>query len=169
MSSIKNFFKKSELYFQQGTKQQFWLHELLLIFNSFLFTLAIFEFYAEFKEIEVPHWIHMTEFIFGILFLFELIFYLIHVYIPNKVFFKPHLILNGIVIASLIHPPIFGNLAVLRLIRSFKIVKVYIYRKKVKKDMEKNPELEMQTVKLAKKITNGTKDIGKKIFKKKNG
>ena len=163
---FRTFLKRSEKYFQKGTKQQFWLHEVLLISNIFLFSLAIFEFYAEFTDSHVPHWLHMAEFIFGILFLVELILYLVHVYFPNKVFYKPHLVLNAIVIASLIHPPIFGNLAILRLIRSFKIVKVYMYRKKVKNDLEENPELEMQTVKLAKNIGKKVEAARERIFLK---
>jgi hypothetical protein len=82
----------------------------------------------------------VVEFLFGILFLLELILYLIHVYIPNKIFFKPKIILNTLVVISLLVPSVFGNLAFLRLIKSIKIIKIFIYKKKVKQDLKNNPE-----------------------------
>ena len=41
-----------------------------------------------------------------------------------------------------------------------------MYRKKVKDDLEKNPELEMQTVKLAKNIGKKVEDARERIFLK---
>jgi hypothetical protein len=43
----KKILKKTEKYFQEGTKEQFNLHEFLFFSNSFLFLLLITELYLE--------------------------------------------------------------------------------------------------------------------------
>jgi hypothetical protein len=138
---IKNIFKKTEKYFQEGTVEQFRIHKILLFSNSFLLLVLTSEVYLIVKDIEIPTFIHVIEFIFGIIFLIELIFYLLHVYIPNKVFFKPRIVLNTLVVVSLLAPTLFGNLAFLRLIKSVKIIKVFIYGRKVKNDLKKKKDL----------------------------
>ena len=60
---------------------------------------------------------------------------------------------------SLLYPAAFGNLAVLRLLRTTKILKVYLYNKKVKRDISRNPDLEMQSVKLAKAMGKGAQAV----------
>lgn len=138
---MKSLFKRTESYFQEGTLQQFKLHKILLFSNSFLLLVLMMELYLILKSIEIPLYIHVIEFIFGVIFLIELVLYIVHVYIPNKVFFKPRIVLNALVIVSLLAPSLFGNLAFLRLIKSFKIIKVFIYSRKVKRDLKETADL----------------------------
>ena len=69
--------------------------------------------------------------------------------------------MNAIVIVSLLYPAAFGNLAILRLLRTTKIIKIYLYNKKIKKDIKRNPDMEMQTVKLAKAVGKEDKSVEK--------
>lgn len=136
-SFLKNkIWKKIELYFTYGNIESYNLHRILIFFNTLLLVLVIYQFYCDFHKIKIPHIVHSIELFFGILFLIEFVLSLILIYIPNKIFFKPYLFLNFLVIVSLISPEIFGNIAFLRIIRSMKFVKFYLLRKKAKKEKE---------------------------------
>lgn len=134
----KKVWKKIELYFTYGTIESYNLHRFLIISNTVLLFLVIYQFYCEFNKIEIPHIVHNIELFFGILFLIEFILSLILVYIPNKIYFKPYLFLNFLVIISLISPEFFGNIAFLRLVRSMKFIKFYLLNKKVRKEKEEH-------------------------------
>ncbi len=134
MEKIKQFIKKVEKMFQDGTKEQFHLHEFLLISNLLLTFIMIYEFYAKFNNYFFPPILNKIELFFGVIFLIELILYIIFVYIPNKVYFKPVLWLNAFVTISLLFPSLVGNLALLRLFRTTSILKLYQYNKKIKEE-----------------------------------
>lgn len=74
--------------------------------------------------------------------------------------------MNAVVIVSLLYPAAFGNLAILRLLRTTKIIKIYLYNKKIKKDMKRNHDMEMQTVKLVKAVGKGVEEARERIFAK---
>ncbi len=156
--------KKIEKYFTYGTIESYNLHRLLIISNTVLLFLVIYQFYCEFNNIKIPHLVHSVELFFGVLFLIEFVLSLVLVYIPNKIFFKPYLILNFLVILSLIVPQIFGNIAFLRIIRSMKFVKVYLLNKKTKKEKE---NYNIEEKKRKEKVKKKKRKLDKK--KKKNG
>ena len=132
-------FKRSQLYpifegyFIIGSKKSFLLHSFLLWSNIFLFGLAIAElFFHEYELFE--HYAYLIELTFGVFYLIEYVLKAIYVAIPNTIKGGAFMVINLIVIVSLITPGIFGNLAILRIIRSLKIIKIFYFKKEVKKE-----------------------------------
>ncbi len=130
--------KKLEKIFQEGTYESFLLHDFLFLTNTGLTILMIVELILIFGFHKEFHLFHSIDFFFGIIFLFEAILRLYYDYLPNKIFFKFHQIINWIVIISLIWPNLFFNLAFLRIIRSLKVIKVYLYKKERKHELSHN-------------------------------
>ncbi len=130
--------KKIERMFLPGTYESFLLHDFLFLTNIGLTILMIIELILVFGF--HIHWefFHKVDFFFGILFLFEALLRLYYDYLPNKVFFKFHQIVNWVVIISLIWPDLFFNLAFLRIIRSLKVIKIYLYKKEKAHELEHN-------------------------------
>ena len=127
--------QKLEKIFEEGTYESFLLHDFLFLTNTGLTILMILELILIFGFDIEWHFFHKIDFFFGIVFLTEAVLRLYYDYLPNKIFFKPHQIISWIVIISLVWPNLFFNLAFLRIIRSLKIIKVYLYKK------ERNHEL----------------------------
>lgn len=122
-------YKITEKIFIPGTYESFLLHDFLFLTNMGLTILMIIELILIFGfDIEL-HFFHTIDFIFGIIFMVESILRIFYYHILNKNYFEPHTIINWIVIISLIWPGLFWNLAFLRLIRSLKVIKVYLYKK----------------------------------------
>ena len=132
------FYKKLEKMFSVGSYESFLLHDFLLLSNIGLTILMIIEFILIFGY-KIPssdlHYIHRVDLIFGLIFMIESVLRMIYVYIPNKIYFKPYMVVNWVVIISLIWPGLFGNLAFLRIIRSLKIIKIFLYKKEKEVDL----------------------------------
>lgn len=119
-----------EEYFIVGTRKSFWLHHFLLWTNIFLFLIAVTELFSHGHSVFL-NYIHYIELFFGILFLFEFILKSIYISIPNTISGGTFMIVNFVVIISLIIPGAFGNLALLRIIRSLKIIKIFYFEKEI--------------------------------------
>ncbi len=129
--TIYNFFEK--IFNKEITKEDFYWHIFLLISGIFLFIIVLIEFFLP----EIHHHYHelirKIEVVFGIIFLFELVMRIFFAFLSKSVYFKWHMILNAFIIISLIVPNAIGNLAILRIIRSLKIVKIYHLKKDTKR------------------------------------
>ncbi len=123
------------------TWEDYVLHIFLFWANSFLFIVAVLEVFLHNNEI-FYHWVHKIELVFGIIFLVEWIMRIIFAYLPNKVYFSWKLLLQFIVILSLVAPGLFWNLAMLRLMRSFKVLKAYLYKQDQEEMVKVHPEFE---------------------------
>jgi len=99
------FYKKLEKMFSVGSYESFLLHDFLLLSNIGLTILMIIEFILIFGY-KIPssdlHYIHRVDLIFGLIFMIESVLRMIYVYIPNKIYFKPYMVVNWVVIISLI-------------------------------------------------------------------
>ena len=132
------FYKNLEKMFSVGSYESFLLHDFLLLSNIGLTILMIVELTLIFGYGKKPselNFIHWIDLVFGLIFISESILRMIYVYIPNKIYFKPSMVINWIVIISLVWPGLFGNLAFLRIIRSLKIIKIFLYKKEKKVDL----------------------------------
>jgi hypothetical protein len=96
-----NILKKMEKIFEPGTYESFLLHDFLFLTNIGLTVLMIIELILIFGFDTELHFFHTVDLFFGILFLIEALLRLYYDYLPNKIFFKPHQIVNWIVIISL--------------------------------------------------------------------
>jgi len=137
LKKINIFFEKL---FDEGSYYSFLLHDFLFVSNFALTILMLFELFLVFGlkvETEKLHIFHYIDLFFGIIYLIEFILRLFYQYIPKRIFFKPYMYINLIVIISLVWPNLFFNLAFLRMIRSMKIIKLYVYKKEVKEEKQK--------------------------------
>lgn len=131
ITNLKIYQKLEKTFNDEITHEDYVLHTFLLWSNIFLSIIAILEIFLH-KSETFYHYAHIIELIFGIIFLFEFILRLIFSYFKNSVFFQWKLLLQLLIIVSLIAPHLLGNLAILRLVRSMKILKIFILRREQK-------------------------------------
>ncbi len=130
--------------FDAGNRENFILNEILLVISVFLLFIAGLYLLQDLRLIiisdELIHILHISELVFGILFLVEFLLRTWYVYIPDKNFIKPYTFMQILVIISLLMPSLF-NLAFLRIIWIIKMFKVYHFRHEDKKLIATNPAL----------------------------
>ncbi len=124
------------------TKEDYILHTFLFWANIFLLLIAVLELLLRYHTNIIFH-THNIEIIFACIFLIELILRLFFSYLQNSVVFKWSLLLQFLIIISLFIP-IFGNLALLRILRSLNILNLYsLWIKKQKLKGEKVEEIKL--------------------------
>ena len=115
--------------FDLGTKENHILNSWLLVPNLILVAFLILDLLEFFGYIHLGEFFHTfvrdIEIVFGMLFLIEFTLRSVFVYIPDRKMLSPYSITNIVVIISLLAPHFIGNLAILRLLRIFKVLKVY--------------------------------------------
>lgn len=82
------------------------------------------------------YYLFLIELFFGILYLIEYLIKSVYVIIPNTISGGFHMVIEVVVIISLIIPQIFGNLAILRIIRSIGVIKIFHAQRKLKKEKD---------------------------------
>ena len=120
------------------TKEDYYWHLALTIMSFALLFIAAADIFEIYFYHQYSHAIHIIEFIFGILFMIEVILRVIFSIIPNSDYWNWTIPLNFIIAISLLLPGFFGNLGILRIIRSLKVVKTYKLldeSKKMKKEI----------------------------------
>ncbi len=122
-------------YFTIGTQQSFYLHTFLVWSNIFLFLITILELIFNQNSV-VLYYLFLIELFFGILYLIEYLIKSVYVIIPNTISGGFHMVIEVVVIISLIIPQIFGNLAILRIIRSIGVIKIFHAQRKLKKEKD---------------------------------
>ena len=134
MKKINQKFTKSKIYKKiertfndEVTVEDYVVHTFLLWSNVFLAIIALLEVFLHSHE-TFFYYAHFVEVVFGIVFLLEFILRIIFTYLKNSVYFKWTLALQFVIIVSLIAPHLFGNLAILRLVKSLKIIKIFILK-----------------------------------------
>jgi len=85
---------KFEQMFTVGTYPSFLLHDFLFLSNLGLTILMFVELILIFVFKTELHFFHLVDFVFGIIFLLEALLRLYYDYLPNRIFFKPHQIIN---------------------------------------------------------------------------
>ena len=158
---------KLENTFVDGTYESFLRHDFLLLSNIFLTITMIIELILVFGFDIEWEFFHKIDLFFGIIFLIEFFLKLYFILIPDRVFFKPFFTVNFIVIISLIWPHLFFNLAFLRIIRSLKVIKIYIYKKETEHDKKDEYKGILEIIKIANKtVWQFIFNKIKRIFKK---
>ncbi len=142
----------------QITIEDYILHTFLLWSNIFLALVALLEIFFHNQKIFF-HYIHMIEIFFGVIFLTEFILRLYFTYLKKSVHLKWSLVLQLIIIISLIAPDSFGNLAILRIVKSTKIIKIFIL-----KTEQKKLSWSWKQYKILRKLHKANKQLTKKIY-----
>ena len=109
------------------TKEDYIWHTFLFWSNMLLIVIAILEIF-----LYLHHWkdyVHIVEVFFGLVFLTELVFRIGFTYIKKLAHHSWEIIFQSIIVISLLAPHLIGNLAILRIIRSLKVLKAFMLKR----------------------------------------